>query len=248
MKPWRIDDIGASTKYYNQWGKTKFSWHGLTYFYFPWANYLFFKRIWPFKGWAKYEELTAEEWRKYLPIFGANNIKPLVAITASWVDEHSRLIPFPEKFPAEAMILKKAWQEGKITVANHGLTHSVVGNHLPYLRHSNRKMHREFWPDLPAEIHREHILEAQKILESYFERPITIFVPPGNVWAEKTYEALKGTNIKTVMAARYMLDTNKPMEGVEFIKDNDYFISHDRDLKLGGEKWLHKKIKELNHE
>ncbi len=248
MKTWRIDDIGASTKYYNQWGKKKFRWQGITYFYFPWANYFFLKRHWPFKGWAKYEELTAEEWQKYLAIFEEYNMKPLIAITASWVDEHSNLIPFPEKFPAEATILKKALQKGKITVANHGLTHSVVGSHLPYLRHSNRKMHREFWPDLPSSIHREHIIESQKILEKYFEQPITIFVPPGNVWGEKTYEALQETNIKTVLASRYMLDSNKPMAEIKFQKDDNFFACHDRDLKLGGAKWLNKKIKELENE
>ncbi len=248
MKTWRIDDIGASTKYYNQWGKQRFTFKGVTYFYFPWANYFFCKRIWPFRGWAKYEELTAEEWSRYLTIFEANKIKPLVAITASWVDEKSKLIPFPEKFPAEAAVLKKALHEGKIAVANHGLTHSIVGRHLPYPRHANRKAHREFWPDLPQDIHREHIREAQKILEEYFEQPITTLVPPGNVWSEKTYEALAGTNIKTVVANRYMLDTNKPMHGVEFVKDDAYFVCHDRDLKLKGARWLIKKIKELAHE
>lgn len=248
MKQWRIDDIGASTKYYNQWGKKRFSWRGITYFYFPWANYFFLKRHWPFKGWAKYEELTVEEWEQYLKIFEKNGIKPMIAITASWVDEKSNLIPFPEKFPAEAARLKKAVTSGLITIANHGLTHSVVGHHLPYIRHSNRKMHREFWPDLPTDLHREHILESQKILENYFERPITIFVPPGNIWGEKTYLALSGTNVKTVLASRYMLDSNKPMTGIEFQKDDKSFNCHDRDLKLKGVKWLYKKIKELENE
>ncbi|NMB47897.1 DUF2334 domain-containing protein [Candidatus Kuenenbacteria bacterium] len=242
MKQWRIDDIGASTKYYNQWGRQKFSWRGITYFYFPWANYGFLKRVWPFRGWAKYEELTAEEWQKYLEIFYNNQIKPIVAVTATWVDEKSNLIPFPEKFPAEAATLKQAADEGRITVANHGLTHCLVGRHLPHFRYSNRKAHREFWPDLPSELHREHILESQKILEDYFARKIEIFVPSGNVWSIKTYEALKETNIKKVIAARYMLETNKAMEGIEFIQDDNFVRLHDRDLKLHNIKWLTKKI------
>lgn len=245
MKQWRIDDIGASTKYYNQWGKKRFSWRGITYFYFPWANYGPLKRHWPFRGWARYEELTAEEWQKYLRIFEDNHIKPIVAVTATWVDEKSNLIPFPEKFPAEAESLKKAADEEKIVIANHGLTHCIVGSHLPHFRYPNRKAHREFWPEMPSDLHYEHIQESQKILENYFERKIEIFVPSGNVWSEKTYEALKETNIKKVIAARYMLETNKPMEGIEFIKDDDFVRFHDRDLKLRGEKWLIKKIDEV---
>ena len=248
MKNVRIDDIGASTKHFNQWGKKRFSFKGLTYFYCPWANYFFLKRHWPFKGWAKYDELTADEWQKYLKIFEEHKIKPIVAVTASWVDEKSNLIPFPKKFPEEASVLKKAAGEKKIIIANHGLTHCVVGRHLPYLRHSNRKMHREFWPDLPNELHRNHIVESQRMLEEYFETPITILVPPGNVWGEKTYEALRDTNIKTVMANRYMLDSNKPMVGIEFVKDDNFFACHDRDFKLKGAKWLYKKIKELQNE
>ncbi len=242
MKNVRIDDIGASTKHFNQWGKKRFSYRGWTYFYFPWANYWFLKRIWPFKGWAKYDELTADEWQKYLKIFEGNGIKPMVAITASWVDEKSNLIPFPIKFPGEAAVLKEALKQNKIIIANHGLTHSVVGNHLPYRRHSNRKMHREFWPDLPKELHRNHIVESQRILEEYFETPITILVPPGNVWGWTTYEALDGTNIKTVMAARYMLDTNRPMKGIEFVKDDNFLLLHDKDLKTRNIKWLIKKL------
>ncbi|NMC51673.1 DUF2334 domain-containing protein [Candidatus Kuenenbacteria bacterium] len=243
MKQWRIDDIGASTKYYNQWGKKSFTWRGITYFYFPWANYGFLKRVWPFRGWAKYEELTAEDWRKYLKIFEDNGIVPIVSIAATWVDENSNLTPFPEKFPAEAAMLKQAADKELITIANHGLTHCVVGNHLPYSRYSNRKMHREFWPDLPSSLHREHILESQKILENYFGRSIEIFVPSGNVWSIKTYEALKETNIKKVIANRYMLDSNKQMVGIEFIQDEDFVRLHDRDLKLRSRKWLIKKIK-----
>jgi len=97
-------------------------------------------------------------------------------------------------------------------------------------------------------LHRNHIVESQRMLEEYFETPITILVPPGNVWGEKTYEALRDTNIKTVMANRYMLDSNKPMVGIEFVKDDNFFACHDRDFKLKGAKWLYKKIKELQNE
>jgi hypothetical protein len=71
--------------------------------------------------------LTALEWKKFLEIFEKNNIVPVVAITATWVDENSKLIPFPEKFPKEAEFLKQAFLQDKIVVANHGLTHCIIG-------------------------------------------------------------------------------------------------------------------------
>src|SRR3989344_1963536 len=93
----RIDDIGASTKQFEQYGRQDFG-----RLHFPWANYFFLKRTWPFKKWGPYKELTAEEWRKYVEIFKYLNIKPVVAINAAWVEKDSQLVPFPQKFPAEA--------------------------------------------------------------------------------------------------------------------------------------------------
>ena len=103
MKTLRIDDIGASTKQFEQYGRQDFGW-----LHFPWANYSFLKRTWPFKKWGPYQELTTKEWTNYISIFRHFDIKPIVAITASWVDKNSQLTPFPEKFPEEATILKEA--------------------------------------------------------------------------------------------------------------------------------------------
>ena len=243
----RIDDIGASTKEYNQHGKKLFQWRSIPVFYFPFSDIWFFKRIWPFKKWAPYEELTAEEWQVFLEIFEKNNITPIIAITACWVDEKNILIPFPKKFPEEATALKKAFLNGKIIVANHGLTHCVVGKHLPSYLKSNRKFHREVWPYLDEKIHEEHILKSQSILENFFEKPIKIFVPPGNVWSRKTYQAMRNTSIKKVISNRYMLDCDKSMDGIEFINDKNYFNFHDRELKLLGTSWLLDKIGELKN-
>src|SRR5258706_7565154 len=207
--------------------------------YFPFSNFWFFKRIKPFKKWGKYDELTSLEWKDFLDIFKKNDIIPIVAITAAWVDNNSKLIPFPEKFPEQAKMLKQAFLNGRIIIANHGLTHSIVGSHLPKLLGSNREFHREFYQWLPDEIHQEHIIKSQKILESYFEKPIEIFVPPGNIWSQKTYKAFKNTNIKKVMSNKYMQDSSQKMDGVSFIHDNDgVFAFHDRELKLYGQKWL----------
>lgn len=239
----RIDDIGTSAKHFEQHGQKWLKIFGKKVFYFPFANFWFLKRIWPFKRWAKYDELTAEEWEVFFKIFQENNIVPIIAITACWVDEHSNLIPFPEKFPEEAIFLKKAFAEGKIVIANHSLAHCIVGKHMPKFWGSNRSEWREFIPSLPAEVHRNNIVKSQEILENFFEKPITIFVPPGNVWSIKTYNALAGTNLKTVMSSRPPADGKVPSGDIVF-KQNDEKVSafHDRELKLYGAKWLLEKI------
>lgn len=239
----RIDDIGASTKHFNQYGKKTFRFRGFPYFYFPFANLGFFKRIPPFRGWAVYDELTAGEWQDFFVLFREFGVKPIIAITATWVEKDGTLTPFPEKFPEEAAALKQAAKEGLVTIASHGLTHCVVGKHLPQFAAPNRQFHREFWDWVPADVQREHILRSQEILETYFEMPIEILVPPGNVWCKSTYEALKGTNIKTVLCNRYMRDSTEPMEGITFIDDRQgYWNIHDRELKRYGKKWLLKQL------
>lgn len=244
---YRIDDIGASTKHFNQHGKKWFSLFGKKVIYFPFANFWFFKIIPPFRKWAKYDEVTADEWKTFLEIFEQNNIVPIIAITASWVDEKSNLTPFPEKFPNQASLLKEAFLNGKIIVANHGLTHCIVGKHLPLFWKSNRQYHREFLSDLDQTVHTEHILKSQEILENFFGKPVEILVPPGNMWSVKTYRSLSGTNIKKIMCNKYMQDSEEIMSGVEFIKDNENtFAFHDRELKLFGSEWLIKKIIALN--
>ncbi len=227
----RIDDIGASTKQFEQYGKWKI------------GNFWFLKTIWPFKKWGPYGELIAKEWERVLEVFEQKNIKPIVAITACWVEKDNTLTPFSQKFPEEAKFLKQALFDGKVEIANHGLTHCVVGEHLPKFSGSNRKFHREFWPELPQEIHDEHILKSQEILENYFGEQITIFVPPGNVWSYKTYLALQKTNIKKVVSAKYMADSQEPMQGIEFVDDKDrFFCFHDKELKEKGIGWLKNKL------
>ena len=233
MRIFRIDDIGASTKQFEQYSKIRG------------GNFWFLKRIWPFKSMGPYSELTASEWETFLNIFSENSIKPIISITASWVDKDSSLTPFPEKFPAESAVLKKALKENKIIIANHGLTHCIVGKHLPLFNASNRYFHREFWPNLPEELHADHIQKSQTILEDYFESPVNIFVPPGNVWSIKTYQAIKNTSIKEVISRHYMLDFKEPMDGIKFTNDQSgFFAFHDHELKLFGHRWLKEKIKE----
>ncbi|PCI21348.1 hypothetical protein COB64_00495 [Candidatus Wolfebacteria bacterium] len=241
----RIDDIGASTKHFNQYGKKIFRFLGVPYFYFPIANIGFFKRVWPFRGWAKYNEVSKEEWSDFLDIFEYYNITPIISVTACWVEHDGTYVEFPDKFPKQAQFLKDAFLKGKITIANHGLTHCVVGKHTPRFWSSNKTFHREFWHWLPQQMHDEHIQRSQNILEDFFEKSIHIFVPPGNVWSRKTYNALKNTNIKKIISKNYMIDSNESMDGIEFIDDTKGFFNfHDRELKLYGREWLIQKIKE----
>lgn len=247
MMYFRIDDVGASSKHFEQYGHNPFRKkllkklvrHSL-------KDFWILKKYPPLRKWGKYNELTAKEWETYLTLFKRNNITPIIAITAAWVNRHSNLTPFPDKFPKQAKILKDALQDNIIEIANHGLTHCVVGKHLPLFNASNRDFHREFWPELDSNIHEEHIKKSQYILENYFEKPITIFVPPGNVWSSKTYQALKMTNIKTIMSNRYMIDSDDPMDDIEFHNDKNDFAYHDRELKLYGRKWLIEKINQFN--
>lgn len=240
----RIDDIGASTKYYNQHGKKWFRVFGKKIIYFPLANFWFFKRISPFKKWAKYEELTPDEWLDFMKFFKENRIVPIVAVTATWVDDKFNLTPFHEKFPEEARLLKEAFSGGEIIIANHGLTHCIVGKHLPRFFSSNREYHREFYSYLDQSWHHEHIKKSQEILEAFFERPVEIFVPPGNIWSVKTYNAIKETNIKRVMCNKFMEDSDVKLEDLEFIIDGDnQLVIHDRDMKLFGVRWLNSKLK-----
>ncbi len=228
---YRIDDIGASTKQFEQYGRWKI------------GNFWFLKRIWPFKKWGPYYELTAEEWEKILQVFKERGIVPIVAITATWVEKGGTLTPFPEKFPKQADYLKSCFLSGRIQIANHGLTHCVIGKHLPRVFSSNRKFHREFWPEMNQEWHNEHIFKSQAILENYFGKNIAVFVPPGNVWSYKTYLALAKTNIEQVISSKYMADSSKRMQGIEFIDDKSgFFCLHDKDLKEKGFLWLKDKI------
>lgn len=245
----RIDDIGASTKHFNQHGQKWFKLFGKKIIYFPFANFWFFKRIKPFKKWAKYDELTPKEWQEFLEIFKEKNIVPVIAVTATWVDEKSNLIPFPEKFKEEAKVLKEAFLKDEIIIANHGLTHCIVGKHLPKFFGSNREFHREFYSNLDQSWHDNHIKKSQEILENYFGKKIERFVPPGNVWSIKTYKAFVGTNIKFVLSKNYMEDSSEGMVGIEFIKDGQNMVAfHDKELKLYGAKWLKTKLSKIKNE
>jgi len=229
----RIDDIWASTKQFNQHAKIIYRYRSIPFFVNPIANLGFIKRIKPFAKRAKYDELTLDERKDILWILRKKKIIPIIWITATRINKESEAIPFYIKFKEQAELLKDAFQKWEIIIANHGLTHCVVGKQLPKFRWSNQRYHREFRPYLDQDIHNKHIIQSQMILEKYFKKNITIFIPPGNVRSYKTYKALQRTNIKTVISKNYMLDYNEVMTDIKFLRDKIWFINiHDRELKL----------------
>jgi peptidoglycan/xylan/chitin deacetylase (PgdA/CDA1 family) len=229
MKPifLRIDDIGASTKKFEIYSKKKF------------ANILFFKYLKYFRAWAPYSELTCDEWEQIFEILTNYNAKLTVGVTAAWVEKDNTLVPFPEKYPEQADILKSARESGLIEVANHGLTHCVVGQHLPRMFTSNRKYHREFWDWVPRDIHFEHLEKSQKIFNEWLGKLPTTLIPPGNVYSVDTLNAAEKYGIKRINSY-FNHDTESR---VKIIDSNNIDAFHDRELVLYGVKWLKDKIK-----
>ncbi len=224
----RIDDIGASSKQFEVYSK-KFK--GL-------GNIFFFKYLPWFRAWGPYREMTTNHWRGVLETLREFEAKLTVGVTAGWIEKDSMVVPYPKKYPKQAAILKKGLEEGLIEIANHGLTHCVVGKHLPRLLRSNRKYHREFWDWVPVEVHFDHIQQSQKILQEYFETKVTTLVPPGNVYSEATIEAASQFGINLINCHT----TSCTKNGMRILGEENVFAFHDRELVLNGIDWLKDKL------
>ena len=237
----RIDDIGASTKRFEVYSKYKY------------GNFLFFKYLKGLKAWGPYREMTVDQWNEMYKILRRFNAKLTVAVTAGWIERNGNLSPFPHKFSNEAAILKEGLNEGLIEIANHGLTHCVVGKHLPKLFSSNRQYHREFWESLPREIHFDHLKQSQSILQNYFETKITTLIPPGNVFSNDTVEAASSYGIKRINYRK--MENSFIKENIKIIDGNmvynksiplDNIIRfHDREIVMGGVDWLKTKLESI---
>jgi len=223
----RIDDIGASTKKFEIYSKTKL------------ANILFFKYLKSFRAWAPYPELTKKQLEQVFELLAKYDAKLTVGLTAAWVEKDSTLIPFPEKYPEQADLLKFASERGLIEIANHGLTHCVVGEHLPKMFTSNRKYHREFWDWIPQDVHYDHLEKSQKIFYNWLGQSPTTFIPPGNIYSIDTLHAAKNHGITKINS--YI---NHSIESeVDIIHNDNIDAFHDREIVLYGVKWLEEKIK-----
>ncbi len=226
----RMDDVGASSKKFNIYSKSRI------------GNFLFLKRIKPFKAWGPYDEISAEKWKKIIDLLNLYNFKLTIAVTATWVDEKNNLIPFPEKFPGQANVLKDAFKNKIIEIANHGLTHCVVGKHLPRYFTSVRKYHREFWDWIPHDTHRIHLEKSSKILNEWLENKIDIFVPPGNVYSEQTIGALNELNFTGINSSK-KLDCS--YKNLKFIDEKNVFAFHDKEISLFGIDWFETQLKKF---
>ena len=227
----RMDDVGASTKLYNVYSNYKI------------GNFLFLKYLKLFKRWGPYAELTSEQWEQIINILKKKNFKLTVALTACWVNSKNEKIPFPEKFPKQAKIIKQAFKENIIEIANHGLTHCVVGKHLPKFFTSVRKYHREFWNWIPESVQNMHIDSSKKILYEWLGENIYIFVPPGNVYCDTTLKVLKKNNFKIINSTKIIKNN---FSDLRIIDEKNVFSFHDRDIAIHGLNWLENKIDSFN--
>ncbi len=237
----RIDDIGASTKRFEVYSKRKF------------GNFLFLKYLNGFKAWGPYREMIVSEWIEIFNILRECSAKLTVGITAAWVERNGDYIPFPEKYPDEADVLKDGLDEGLLEIANHGLTHCVVRKHLPRAFSSNRQYHREFLKLLPREIHFDHLEQSQKILQDYFGTRITTLIPPGNVFTNDTVEAAYSYGIKRINYANrknsFLRENIKIINGQVTYNKNipleNVIRFHDREIVMGGVDWLKRKLEAI---
>ncbi len=228
----RIDDVGACSKRYEvysyrtwQVGKLRIS-----------ANWLFLKYLPSLKAWGPYREMTGKEWYSVYKVLEEHHAKLTVAVTAAWAQNEHHLIPFPERFPAEAAALREGVEQGLIEIANHGLTHCVLKNNAFKSKwfSSNRPFHREFWNFIPIQTHEEHIRRAQDILQEYFRTDIVTFVPPGNVFTEATVEIAQRYGLRYLSC-----NTPRKVHGrMMSVGDEQVLPFHDRDIVFGGIHWL----------
>lgn len=228
----RMDDVGASTKRYNVCAKRDLS---IGPFKIS-GHFLFLKYLPSFRAWGPYREISADEWLAILSLLEERGARMTVAVTACWAEDERRLIPFPEKFPRQAGILKDATQQGLIEIANHGLTHCVLKGNIfkPHWFSANRYWHREFWDWLPAEVHDDHIRRSQEVLERWVGMPVETLTPPGHQFSVDTLRAAENAGM------RYLSCLCTPgREGRLLLLGEENTESfHDRDIVLYGVDWL----------
>lgn len=241
----RMDDVGASSKKWEVYGKCSLNF-GRFKVNIPFiANFLFLKYLSIFKGWGPYQELSEKQWVEILNILKKHQATMTVGITAGWVEKNGVITPFPEKYPKQAKIIKNGLHSGLLEVANHGLTHCVVGKHLPKFFLSNRKYHREFWDWVPSEEHRKHLETSQKILEDFFEVKIETFIPPGNVWTENSEKFAFKNGIRYISSSERVAPHGKISNEIKYIS-KDVFAFHDREISLYGIRWFSDFISTFN--
>lgn len=183
MKALRIDDLGASSKAYEQWSRTR------------WANIGPFKRWRPWKAMGPYREMDGKEIDSLAWRLAEYHSRATLAITATWRDPHKGLIPYREKFPHQAEVIRHWVDRDVFEIAMHGYTHTNLAvDHRPRFWSGNRAAHREFVEaSFPANDTRLYCMT-----ELFYQwlgcRP-TILVPPGFVFPYDTFKNVYGLRI-----------------------------------------------------
>lgn len=225
----RLDDVGASSKEFEVYSR------------FPFGNILGLKRFPPLRAWGPYRELQPDEWEQLLRLLERCGAQLTVGITAAWVEADGQLVPFTQKYPVAADLIRQGVSAGLLEVANHGLTHCVVGQHRPRPFAANRRFHREFWPWVPVATQERHLAEAQRILTAAFGSVVT-FIPPGNVWTEDTERIAARVGLRYLASLEDKAPTRQSRNGLTYIGSDHQFAFHDRELVLAGLGWLEEQL------
>lgn len=232
----RMDDVGASSKKYEVYsnkilrlGPANIS-----------GNWLFLKSMPAFKAWGPYRELNAEEWQQIFGLLQEFDAKLTVGVTAAWAEGQKQLVPFPERFPAQAKALREGLEQGLIEIANHGLTHCVLENNAfkPKLFRGNREFHREFGPSVSVEIQEDHLQRSQEILQDWLGVEVVTFVPPGNLFTEDTLRLARKYGLRFVSCDAEPSNNSQPI----VLGNKDTLTFHDREIILEGLGWLRKRL------
>ncbi len=236
----RIDDIFASTKQFEVYGKETVRLGGKTIPISFLSNFLFLKYSPGLKKRLPYREMTVAEWKQVFAILKRHDAKLTIGITAVWVEKNGSLKPFFVKYPGQSRLLRSAMQEGLIEIANHGFTHCVKGKHLPRPFSSNRTFHREFWDWVNPGTHKEHMEKSQDLLLRYFgSKPLT-FIPPGSVWTRDTEKYAFENGIRYLSSRESKCPTGKKSNGLLYLGEAKMIAFHDREIILNGIGWFEK--------
>lgn len=192
----RLDDVGACSKKYEIYSRIQRRVGPLGV---P-SDWLFLKYLPGLKAWGPYPEISAKTWRRMVAMLEQYEAKLVLGVTASWVESENQLIPYPDKFPEAAAVLKDACHKGLIEIANHGLTHCVIAGNAfkPRWFSGNREYHREFSPLVPQAVQEEHLHRSQKILQDYFETDVVTFIPPGKHFSCATLDTAESLGFRFI--------------------------------------------------
>jgi peptidoglycan/xylan/chitin deacetylase (PgdA/CDA1 family) len=237
-----MDDVGAAAKQNEIYGRTRVG-VGPVHVPFP-GNFLFFKYLPGIRKWGPYPEMSPALWLEFLELLRRSGARLTLGVTASWVERDGTLVPFPQKFPAQAEILRDAAREGLVEIANHGLTHCVLmeGRFRPKLFSGNRTEHREFWPWVPDEVQADHLKRSQAILQDWFGIPVVTLVPPGNVFHDATVRIAKELGIRIISCKT----ATRVEGGLAYVGDENLLPFHDREIVLEGTGWLTRQLERLD--